>query len=66
MKDKIFVIGALFIYPISFIMWVLGGLLRIVLFLLWWGVIGGTLEYSADFIHDLSWFIRDLFWYYTP
>lgn len=58
MKDKIFVIGALFIYPISFIMWVLGGLLRIVLLLLlWWGVFAGivigTFNYSADFIRDL-------------
>ncbi len=58
MKDKIFVIGALFIYPISFIMWVLGGLLRIVLLLLLlWGVfagiVTGTLKYSADFIRDL-------------
>ena len=54
MKDKIFVIGALFIYPISFVMWVLGHLLRVVRGVLAWlffcGIVWGTLEYCIDFI----------------
>lgn len=74
MKDKIFVIGALFIYPISFVMWVLGHLLRVVRGVLAWlffcGIVWGTLEYCIDFINDLSRFIRDLSWWliyhYTP